>query len=185
MTNPNSNSDRSLNRPQHPSQSTSAAGATKTPTPESKATPSSLQEILETRRAEGVGAAELAPEQPPAEADKRRALAASTSVAHGLRTSMNGQVDHIRSLQGAYYQAADNIAEDASDFFAAAISGQYIWGNIHALTQEKLATLPKSERVDLAPAQELLPPPSTKRNGATQNRYLPSAAGLGELPPAA
>lgn len=145
----NSNSDRSLNRPQYPSQSTSEGGATKTPTPE------------------------------------QSALAVSTSVAHGLRTSMNGQVDHIRSLQGAYYQAADAIAEDASDFFAAAISGQYVWGNIAALTQEKLATLPKSDRVDVAPAQGLLPPPSTKRNGATQNRYLLSAVPFGEQSPAA
>lgn len=138
--NPSNTSDRSLNRPQHPSQSTLESGATKTPTPE------------------------------------QSALAVSTSVAHGLRTSMNGQVDHIRGLQGAYYQAADNIAEDASDFFAAAISGQYVWGNIAALTQEKLAQLPKSDRVDVAPAQGLLPPPSSKRDGVTQNRYLLSAA---------
>ena len=108
---------------------------------------------------------------------EQSALAVSTSVAHGLRTSMNGQVDHIRSLQGAYYQAADAISEDASDFFSAAISGQYVWGSIAARTQEKLAALPKSARVDLAPAQGLLPPPSWQRNGETQNRYLPSATG--------
>lgn len=150
MTNPTSNSDRSLNRPQHPSQSTSAAGAA-TPTPE------------------------------------QRGLAVSTNVAHGLRTSLNGQAAHGASLKDAYLESAYGVADEISDFVSAAISGQILWGAVAELTQQKLESLPKPERVtfDVAPALEQFKPPAFKLRGATQNRYLPSVDGsFGELPPA-
>ena len=139
MTNPN---PANLNRPQHPSQSTSEPGAT-TPTPEQKG------------------------------------LAVSTSVAHGLRSSLNGQAAHGASLQEAYLEAAYGVADEMSDFVSAAISGQIVWGAVAELTQQKLESLPKPERVsfDVAPALSRFKAPAWKLRGATENRYLPSAAG--------
>ena len=146
MTNPNpkTTSDRSLNRPQHPSQSTSAGGAhSKTPTPEQKA------------------------------------LAVSTGVAHGLRTSLNGQAAHGADIQGAYLEAAYSVANEISDFVSAAVSGQIVWTAVAELTQQKLERLPKPERVtfDVAPALSQFERPAWKLRGETPNRYLPSATG--------
>lgn len=146
MTNPKNASDRSLNRPQHPSQQASESGIT-TPTPDGPS-------------------------------GQSRALATSTAAAHGLRTRLNQDIGHAAGLQEAYTAAANATAEEAADFFAAAMSGELFWSEVSRRTQEKLAALPKPQAVpDFSQGLKQLPPPSWKRSGATHNRYLPSATG--------
>jgi len=107
-----------------------------------------------------------------------RAMATSTAAAHGLRARLNQDVDHAAGLQGAYLQAAAATADEAADFFAAAMSGELFWSEVSRRTQEKLAAIPKPQPVpDFSQGLKRLPPPSWQRNGETQNRYLPSATG--------
>lgn len=114
---------------------------------------------------------------PTPTASDRKALATSTSAAHGMRTALNSQVDHIAGLQSAFIEAASPVADQASDFLAAAISGELLWGEVSRRTQEKLNSLPKPERVDLGLGLERLQLPAWQHSGATSNRFLPSSGG--------
>lgn len=105
---------------------------------------------------------------------EQRALATSTSIAHGMRKAINSQVDHISGIQEAYSQAVEPIADEASDLFAGAISGEILWQEIAQRTQQKLDSLPKPARVDLTPKQ--LRPFCLKRSEGTNNRFLSSSA---------
>lgn len=104
---------------------------------------------------------------------EQKALAISTSVAHGIRTALNGQVDHIAGLQQAYSEALEPIADEASDLFAGAISGELLWQEIAARTQEKLDALPKPQRIDLSP--KALKPFCINRSAGAKNRFLSSS----------
>ena len=111
-----------------------------------------------------------------------KALATSTAAAHGMRTALNSQVDHIAGLQNAFIEAASPVADQASDFLAAAISGELLWSEVSRRTQEKLDSLPKPERVELGLALERLQLPAWQPSKATTNRCLPSSSGsFGDL----
>ncbi|MBD1918894.1 MULTISPECIES: hypothetical protein [Cyanophyceae] len=108
-----------------------------------------------------------------------KAMAQSTAVAHALRTRLNQDIQQVAGLQDAYSQAVYAAANEASDFAVSGISGEFFWGTVGEMTQQKLNSLPKHEEVtfDVAPALSLLKPPAWKLQGATHNRYLPSATG--------
>lgn len=114
---------------------------------------------------------------PTPTASDRKALATSTAAAHGMRSALNSQVDHIAGLQSAFIEAASPVADQASDFLAAAISGELLWGEVSRRTQEKLNSLPKPDRVDLGLGLERLQLPAWQPSGATTNRFLPSSGG--------
>ena len=104
---------------------------------------------------------------------QQKALAISTGAAHSVRMSLNEQADHVSQLQEAFLNATDDLAEDASDFFASAISGELLWGEIAARTHEKLTSLPKPEDVSFqSPKLKRL---SWRRSGGNGNQFLPSA----------
>jgi hypothetical protein len=105
-------------------------------------------------------------------------MSTSTAAAHGLRARLNQDIDHAAGLQGAYLTAAAATADEAADFFAAAMSGELFWSEVSRRTQEKLQALPKAQEVpDFSQGLKQLPPPSWQRSGVAQNRYLPSATG--------
>ena len=109
----------------------------------------------------------------PTPTSEQRSNALSTSVAHGMRSAIDSQVSHLQSLQDAYCDAASPVVDEASDFFAGAMSGELLWQGIATETQRKLEALPKPERVDLTPKR--LKPFSFKRSEGTGNRFLNSS----------
>ena len=104
---------------------------------------------------------------------QQKALAISTGAVHSARMSLNEQADHVGQLQQAFANATDELAEDAANFFAGAISGELLWGEIAARTQEKLNALPKPEDVSFQAPK--LKPFSFKRSEGTGNRFLNSS----------
>jgi len=109
----------------------------------------------------------------PTPTSEQRSGALSTSVAHGMRSALSSQMSHLQGLQDAYSEAASPVVEEASEFFAAAMSGELLWQGIAEQTQERLAALPKPERVDLSPPK--LRGFSFQRSEATGNRFLGSS----------
>ena len=109
----------------------------------------------------------------PTPTSEQRSGALSTSVAHGMRSALSSQMSHLQGLQDAYSEAASPVVEEASEFFAAAMSGELLWQSIAEQTQERLAALPKPERVDLTPPK--LRSFSFRPSAATFNRFLSSS----------
>lgn len=109
----------------------------------------------------------------PTPTSEQRSNALSTSVAHGMRSAIDSQVSHLQSLQDAYCEAASPVVDEASDFFAGAMSGELLWQGIATETQRKLEALPKPERVNLTP--KTLRGFSFKRSEGTGNRFLNSS----------
>ena len=105
---------------------------------------------------------------------EQKALAVSTAAAHGMRASLNSQIGHVAGLQDAFIEAATPVVDEASDFFAMAMSGELLWGEIEAQTKAKMAQLPKPQAVELK--VKPLPKPSFKHSTGRPNRFMRSSA---------
>jgi len=123
-------------------------------------------------------------EQPSGGPSECKAMANSTAVAHALKNRLTQDVQKLQVLQGAYANAVYSAADQASDLVVAGISGEFFWGTVGEMTQEKLAALPKHEEVsfDVALDLEQLKRPAWKLSRGTSNPYLPSVPGsFGEV----
>jgi flagellar hook-basal body complex protein FliE len=99
-----------------------------------------------------------------------RARSTSTAITHGVRSALNQHIDHVASLQDAATEALNPVIDEASDFMASVVSGEFLWQSIAERTKEKLTQLPKQERVELG--VKSLKPASLKPSSSNSNLYL-------------
>lgn len=99
-----------------------------------------------------------------------RARGTSTAITHGVRSALNQHIDHVAALQDAATEALNPVIDEASDFMASVVSGEFLWQSIADRTKEKLSALPKQERVELG--VKSLKPASIKPSDGSDNKYL-------------
>jgi flagellar hook-basal body complex protein FliE len=99
-----------------------------------------------------------------------RARGTSTAITHGVRTALNQHIDHVSALQDAASEALSPVIDEASDFMASVVSGEFLWQSIADRTKEKLSALPKQERVELG--VKSLKPASITPSNRKGNKYL-------------